>query len=69
MGFQMKPTRKKVPSVYKSLYINEQLAERVEQMAKENETSFNNVVISMIEHCLAETEEEKRKIENKETEA
>lgn len=69
MGFQMKPTRKKVPSVYKSLYINEQLAERVEQMAKENETSFNNVVISMIEHCLAENEEEKRKIENEETEA
>lgn len=69
MGFQMKPTRKKVPSVYKSLYINEQLAERVEQMAKENETSFNNVVISMIEHCLAETEEEKRKIENEETKA
>ena len=67
MGFQMKPTRKKVPSVYKSLYINEQLAERVEQMAKENETSFNNVVISMIEHCLAETEEEKRKIENEKT--
>lgn len=64
MGFQMKPTRKKVPSVYKSLYINEQLAERVEQIAKENETSFNNVVISMIEHCLAETEEEKRKIDN-----
>ena len=47
MGFQMKPTRKKVSSVYKSLYINEQLAERVEQMAKENETSFNNVVISI----------------------
>lgn len=69
MGFQMKPTRKKVPSVYKSLYINEQLAERVEQMAKENETSFNNVVISMIEHCLAESEEEKRKIENEKTEA
>ena len=68
MGFQMKPTRKKVSSVYKSLYINEQLAERVEQMAKENETSFNNVVISMIEHCLAETEEEKRKIENEKTE-
>ena len=68
MGFQMKPTRKKVSSVYKSLYINEQLAERVEQMAKENETSFNNVVISMIEHCLAETEEEKRKNENEETE-
>ena len=69
MGFQMKPTRKKVPSVYKSLYINEQLAERVEQMAKENETSFNNVVISMIEHCLAEGAEEKTKIETEKTQA
>ena len=69
MGFQMKPTRKKVSSVYKSLYINEQLAERVEQMAKENETSFNNVVISMIEHCLAEGAEEKTKIETEKTQA
>ena len=67
MGFQMKPTRKKVSSVYKSLYINEQLEERVGQIAKKNETSLNNVVISMIEHCLAETEEEKRKNGNEET--
>ena len=67
MGFQLKPTKKKVPSVYKSLYINEQLAERVEKIAKENETSFNNVVISMIEHCLAESEAEKRKMKNEKT--
>ena len=54
MPFELKPTRKKVPSVYKSLYINERLAEQLDRIAKENETSFNNVVISMIEHCLAE---------------
>ena len=27
---------------------------QVEQIAKENHTSFNNVVVSMIEHCLEE---------------
>ena len=47
MPFELKPTRKKVPSVYKSLYINERLVEQLDRIAKENETSFNNVVISM----------------------
>ncbi|HIY74205.1 MAG TPA: hypothetical protein H9826_09590 [Candidatus Intestinimonas merdavium] len=69
MPFELKPTRKKVPSVYKSLYINERLAEQLDRIAKENETSFNNVVISMIEHCLAEGAEEKTKIETEKTQA
>ena len=69
MPFELKPTRKKVPSVYKSLYINERLAEQLDRIAKENETSFNNVVISMIEHCLAEGTEEKTKIETEKTQA
>ena len=67
MPFELKPTRKKVPSVYKSLYINERLVEQLDRIAKENETSFNNVVISMIEHCLAEGAEEKTKIETEKT--
>lgn len=67
-GISGEAGREKVASVYKSLYLNEQLAKRVEQIARENETSFSNVVISMIEHCLAEREEEKRKIENEKTE-
>ena len=69
MPFELKPTRKKVPSVYKSLYINERLVEQLDRIAKENETSFNNVVISMIEHCLAEVAEEKTKIETEKTQA
>ena len=69
MPFELKPTRKKVPSVYKSLYINERLVEQLDRIAKANETSFNNVVISMIEHCLAEGAEEKTKIETEKTQA
>ena len=68
MPFELKPTRKKVPSVYKSLYINERLVEQLDRIAKENETSFNNVVISMIEHCLSEDDQEKTKNENQDSE-
>ena len=31
MGFQLKPTKHKVSTVYKSLYIREELAKQVEQ--------------------------------------
>ena len=47
-----KKTQKKESSVYKSHYIKEDLAKKVEEIAKDNETSFNNVIISMIEACL-----------------
>ena len=52
MDFEIKPTKKKEPNIYKTLYIKRSLADRVEQIAKDNNTSFNNVVISMIESCL-----------------
>ena len=31
-------------------------ADKIEKIAAENDTSWNNVVISMIESCLAENE-------------
>ena len=40
----------------------------MEQIAKDNDTSFNNVVISMIEHCLSEDDQEKTKNENQDSE-
>lgn len=52
MKFEIKPTKSKEPSIYKTLYIKRSLADQIEQIAKNNETSFNNVVISMIESCL-----------------
>ena len=67
MSFQVKKTKQKVAARSKSIYITETLIEQIEAIAKENETSFNNVVISMIEHCLAEGAEEKTKIETEKT--
>ena len=50
----MRRTPAKEEAIYKTLYLKRSLAERLEQIASENNTSFNNVVISMIESCLKE---------------
>lgn len=52
MAFIPKRTTEKEPAGYKSLYIKEKLIKEIEKIAKENNTSFNNVIISMIEQCL-----------------
>lgn len=56
MKFVPKKTKEKVLSVYKTLYIKEELVKQIEKIAKENDTSFNNVIISMIEACLEDNE-------------
>ena len=38
--------------------LQEELAKKVEEIAIKNDTSFNNVVISMIEYCLKEIEKD-----------
>lgn len=53
MSFIPKKTQEKEPAGYKSLYIKEKLIIEIEKIAKDNNTSFNNVIISMIEECLA----------------
>ncbi|MCL1790883.1 MAG: DNA-binding protein [Peptococcaceae bacterium] len=52
MAFIPKKTANKETAVYKSLYIKEKLVIEIEKIAKEHDTSFNNVVVSMIEKCL-----------------
>ena len=52
MNFELKKTKKKDPAIYKSLYIKQNLSDKIEKIAAENQTSWNNVVISMIESCL-----------------
>ena len=56
MNFKIKDTKQKEPAIYKTLYIKQALADKIEKIAIENETSWNNVVISMIESCLDENE-------------
>ena len=59
MMFTPKNTKKKENSVYKSLYLKEDLVKKVEEIAKTNNTSFNNVIVSMIEFCLLDEDEHK----------
>ena len=54
MKFEVKKTKEKETASYKTLYIKDKLIKEIEKIAKENNTSFNNVIISMIEHCLKE---------------
>ncbi len=52
MKFVPKKTKEKEPSSYTTLYLKESLVKEIEKIAKENDTSFNNVIVSMIETCL-----------------
>lgn len=52
MPFQFKRTTQKVKCVYKTIYLSQNLAMEIHQIAADNETSFNNVVISMLDDCL-----------------
>ncbi len=62
MDFIVRQTRQKDPASYKSLYIKDSLLEEVEKIAEKCNTSFNNVVISMIEACICSNgENQKRK--------
>ena len=56
MSFQIKNNKSCIKRTYKTLYISETLVSQIDEIAKNNDTSFNNVVISMIESCLQEDE-------------
>lgn len=52
MEFVVKLTKKKNPSVYKTIYLKVDLVNEIDNITRENDISFNNVVVSMIETCL-----------------
>lgn len=58
MNFKIKK-RQKIKSLYKTIHIKKPLAKEIEELAKKEHTSFNNVVISMIEHVLTTTKKSK----------
>lgn len=45
-------SKEKVNASYKTLYIRNETIEKINKIAKDNHTSFNNVVISMINYCI-----------------
>ena len=47
-----RPSKEKVQASYKTIYLNDDVIAKLEEMAKEYDLSFNAVVVSMILHCL-----------------
>ena len=52
--FEIKKTRGKEERGYRTLYMKRSLLQQIEAIAAAHNTSFNNVVISMIEACLCD---------------
>lgn len=52
MNFEIKKTRQKEERIYKTIYIKEDLWKTIDAIAAENHTSFNNVVVSILEACF-----------------
>ena len=53
--------RGKKESVNRSIYLSKEVHDKVLKIAAENDTSFSNVVVSMIEYCLKEQESEQER--------
>ena len=54
MDFKIKLNEERGDSTYKTLYIKQSLVDQIAEIAKAYNTSWNNVVVSMIESCLKE---------------
>ena len=52
MELAIKPTKNKKEVTYKSIYIELKLVKAINEIARMYNTSFNNIVISMIEECI-----------------
>ena len=61
MAFTIKPTKRKKESVNRSIYLRKEVHDKVLKIAAENDTSFSNVVVSIIEYCLKEQESEQER--------
>ena len=58
MPFEPKKTRNKVESAYKSIYLRQTVIDELDKLAAKHNTSFNNIVVTMIEQCLEDIRKE-----------
>lgn len=56
MPFGRDNIQRKGEAAYKTVYLRQRQIDAIEKIAAENETSFNAVVVSMIEQCLKDYE-------------
>ena len=58
MPFEPKKIRNKVESAYKTIYLRQTVIEELDRLAAKYNTSFNSVVVTMIEQCLEDIKRE-----------
>ncbi len=54
MAINLDYKKDRVKASYKSIYLKDELIEKIEKIAKENNSSFNNIVVNMLEYCVNE---------------
>ena len=61
MSIYINMKKNKVEASYKTVYLKDNLIEKLNKIAKTNKTSFNNVVVSMLEYCTNDEEKSSKK--------
>lgn len=54
MAINLDYKKDRVRASYKSIYLKDELIEKIERIAEENNSSFNNIVVNMLEYCVNE---------------
>lgn len=54
MAINLDYKKERVRASYKSIYLKDDLIEKIEKIASENNSSFNNIVVNMLEYCVKE---------------
>ncbi len=54
MSIEIDFKKSKVNASYKTIYLKNETIDKINQIANKNDTSFNNIVVNMIEYCLKE---------------
>lgn len=54
MSIEIDFKKSKVNASYKTIYLKNDMIEKINKIANKNDTSFNNIVVNMIEYCLKE---------------
>ena len=62
MPFEPKKTRHKVESAYKSIYLRQTVIDEIDKLAAKYNTSFNNIIVTMVEERLEELKKEEAQL-------
>lgn len=54
MSIEIDFKKSKVSASYKTIYLKNETIDKINEIANKNDTSFNNIVVNMIEYCLKE---------------